>query len=32
MTPEIAAASDAGKAEDLEGTWLEDAVATIEKL
>ncbi len=32
MTAEIAAASDAGSVEDLQGDWFEDAVAAIEKL
>lgn len=31
MTPEIAAASDAGTVEELEGNWFQDAVAAIEK-
>ncbi len=31
MAPEIAAASDAGAVEDLEGDWFTDAIATIEK-
>jgi Mrp family chromosome partitioning ATPase len=32
ITPEIAAASDAGKVEELEGPWLEEAVKSIEKM
>lgn len=31
MTPEIAAASDAGTVEELQGNWFQDAVAAIEK-
>ena len=31
MTPAIAAASDAGDIESLEGDWFTDAVAAIEK-
>lgn len=31
MTPEIAAASDAGAVEELQGDWFQDAVAAIEK-
>ena len=32
MTAEIAAASDAGNVEELQGNWFDDAVAAIEKL
>ncbi len=31
MTPAIAAASDAGDVENLEGNWFDDAIAAIEK-
>lgn len=31
MTPEIAAASDAGAVEELQGDWFQDAVSAIEK-
>lgn len=31
MTPAIAAASDAGTVEDLEGDWFTDAIAAVEK-
>ena len=32
MTPAISAASDAGKIEELEGNWFDDAITAIEKL
>ena len=32
MTADIAAASDAGNVEELQGNWFDDAIAAIEKL
>jgi Mrp family chromosome partitioning ATPase len=32
MTPVIAAASDAGDVEGLEGSWFDDAVRTVEEI
>ena len=32
MTPAISAASDAGKIEELEGNWFDDAITAIENL